>query len=189
MWLKFIRKAKPYVDPDLDPVLLVPGVAGSMLHAVDESGRSERVWVRVLGADYKLRTKLWSRFDPSSGKTVSLDTKTSIMVPEDRYGLCAIDMLDPDLVDLPLLLNAILLVTEIFSALYIFSNMVNIIKAVHRKGPTNGQGWTTPSNQRVSSYRGIKSSLNLKSPWQWLIKHKKRGDQQHGAQPWLSVKT
>ncbi|GKU92668.1 hypothetical protein SLEP1_g6367 [Rubroshorea leprosula] len=100
MWLK-LRKKQPqmYVDPNLDPVLLVPGIAGSILKAVDnENGRDERVWVRILSADYKFRTKLWSRFDPSTGRTVSLDQKTSIVVPEDRYGLYAIDMLDPDLI-------------------------------------------------------------------------------------------
>lgn len=29
---------------------------------------------------------------------MSLDPKSSIMVPEDRFGLCAIDVLDPDMV-------------------------------------------------------------------------------------------
>ena len=60
---------KPYVDPNLDPVLLVPGIAGSILNAVDhDSGKEERVWVRIFGADHEFRTKMWSRFDPSSGK-------------------------------------------------------------------------------------------------------------------------
>lgn len=69
MWLKLIKKPQPYVDPNLDPVLLVPGIAGSMLKAVDdENGTEERVWVRILAADYMFRTKLWSRFDPSTGK-------------------------------------------------------------------------------------------------------------------------
>lgn len=98
MWLKLIKKPERYVDPDLDPVLLVPGIAGSILQAVDENGKSERVWVRIIGADYKFRTKLWSRFDPSTGKTMSLDPKTKVMVPEDRYGLYAIDVLDPDMI-------------------------------------------------------------------------------------------
>lgn len=67
-WLKLIKKPQPYVDPSLDPVLLVPGIAGSILKAVDdENGKEERVWVRILGADYKFRTKLWSRFDPATG--------------------------------------------------------------------------------------------------------------------------
>ncbi|KAF2286833.1 hypothetical protein GH714_031307 [Hevea brasiliensis] len=101
LWLKLIKKeSQPYVDSNLDPVLLVPGIAGSILKAMDTDNckRDERVWVRILRADYKFRTKLWSRFDPSTGKTVSLDPKTSILVPEDRYGLYAIDVLDPDLV-------------------------------------------------------------------------------------------
>ncbi|KAI6706248.1 hypothetical protein NL676_009210 [Syzygium grande] len=101
LWLKLIRKPEPYVDPNLDPVLLVPGVAGSILQAVDGGGGNgggERVWVRIFGADYKFRNKLWSRFDPATGKTVSLDPTTNIVVPEDRYGLYAIDVLDPDMV-------------------------------------------------------------------------------------------
>lgn len=69
LWLRLIKKPQPYVDPNLDPVLLIPGVAGSILHAVDDNnnGKEERVWVRILQADYKFRTKLWSRFDPSTG--------------------------------------------------------------------------------------------------------------------------
>ncbi|XP_059437332.1 lecithin-cholesterol acyltransferase-like 4 [Corylus avellana] len=100
LWLKLLRKKpQPHVNPNLDPVLLVPGVAGSILKAVsDDNGKEERVWIRIFGADYKCRTKLWSRFDPSTGKTVSLDPKSSIMVPEDRFGLYAIDVLDPDMI-------------------------------------------------------------------------------------------
>ncbi|KAE8719986.1 Lecithin-cholesterol acyltransferase-like 4 [Hibiscus syriacus] len=99
MWLKLRRKPQPCVDPDLDPVLLVPGIAGSILQAVDhQNGIEERVWVRILEADYKFRTKLWSRFDPATGRTVSLDPDTSIKVPEERYGLYAIDVLDPDMI-------------------------------------------------------------------------------------------
>lgn len=70
LWLRLMRKKpQPYVDPNLDPVLLVPGIAGSILKAADSTnGRDERVWVRIIGADYKFRTKLWSKFDPSTGK-------------------------------------------------------------------------------------------------------------------------
>ncbi|KAJ4702533.1 lecithin-cholesterol acyltransferase-like 4 [Melia azedarach] len=98
--LKLLRKKpQPYVDPDLDPVLLVPGIAGSILKAVDNAnGKDERIWVRIIEADYKFRTKLWSKFDPSTGQTVSLDANTNVVVPEDRYGLYAIDVLDPDLI-------------------------------------------------------------------------------------------
>lgn len=37
-------------------------------------------------------------FFKTTGKTVSLDPKTNISVPDDRYGLHAIDVLDPDMV-------------------------------------------------------------------------------------------
>ncbi|KAL9224395.1 hypothetical protein vseg_000431 [Gypsophila vaccaria] len=96
MWLKLLKKPDPFFDPNLDPVLLVPGIAGSILEAVDERGHVERVWVRILGADHEFRRLLWSRFDPSTGRTVSLDPNTTIKVPDDRYGLYAIDVLDPD---------------------------------------------------------------------------------------------
>ncbi|KAG9438925.1 hypothetical protein H6P81_019090 [Aristolochia fimbriata] len=97
-WLRSGNKQEAYVNPNLDPVLLVPGIAGTILNAVTEDGHEERVWVRLLAADREFRMKLWSRFDPSTGKTVSLDPKTTITVPEDRYGLFAIDTLDPDMV-------------------------------------------------------------------------------------------
>lgn len=69
LWLKIVQKQEYVVNPNLDPVLLVPGIAGSILHAVDEEGKkTERVWIRILGADHEFRTKLWSRFDPSTGR-------------------------------------------------------------------------------------------------------------------------
>lgn len=33
-----------------------------------------------------------------TGRSVTLDPKTNIVVPDDRYGLHAIDVLDPDMV-------------------------------------------------------------------------------------------
>ncbi|KAF6136854.1 hypothetical protein GIB67_043243 [Kingdonia uniflora] len=98
LWLKLTKKTQPYVNPNLDPVLLVPGIAGSILNSVDDDGKEERIWVRILRADHEFRMKLWSRFDPNTGRTVSLDPKSNIVVPEDRFGLYAIDVLDPDLV-------------------------------------------------------------------------------------------
>ncbi|KAK1384191.1 hypothetical protein POM88_021926 [Heracleum sosnowskyi] len=68
-----------------------------MHSSVDEKGKDERVWVRNFGSDLEFCTKLWSRFDPKSGKTVSLDQKTNIVIPRDRDGLYAIDVLDPNM--------------------------------------------------------------------------------------------
>lgn len=66
------KQEENVANPDLDPVLLVPGIGGSMLNAIDENGNTERVWVRILGADHEFRTKLWPRFDPSSGSSLYL---------------------------------------------------------------------------------------------------------------------
>ncbi|CAH9107182.1 unnamed protein product [Cuscuta europaea] len=99
LWMGLVKKTPTMIDPTLDPVVLVPGIAGSILNAVNhKTGRSERIWVRILGADHEFRDKLWSRFDSSTGQTVNLDSDTSIEVPEDRYGLYAIDCLDPDMI-------------------------------------------------------------------------------------------
>lgn len=68
LWLGIVKKQRPLVNPKLEPVLLVPGIAGSVLHALGDDGREERVWVRILGADHEFRTKLWSRFDPATGE-------------------------------------------------------------------------------------------------------------------------
>ncbi|XP_076950689.1 lecithin-cholesterol acyltransferase-like 4 [Bidens hawaiensis] len=98
-WLRILKEPEPYVDPNLDPVLIVPGIAGSILNARDaETGKEERVWVRIWEADREFRAKLWCKFDPQTGKTESLDSNISIVVPEDRDGLYAIDCLDPDMV-------------------------------------------------------------------------------------------
>eukprot|EP00271_Cylindrocystis_brebissonii_P015684 TRINITY_DN38652_c0_g1_i1.p1 TRINITY_DN38652_c0_g1~~TRINITY_DN38652_c0_g1_i1.p1 ORF type:complete len:521 (-),score=105.23 TRINITY_DN38652_c0_g1_i1:1212-2774(-) len=83
--------------PDPDPVLLIPGIGGSILNAVSDDGKkSERIWVRLLNADKEFRTKLWSKYNPETGKTESLDAKSHIEVPQDNYGLYAVDKLDPD---------------------------------------------------------------------------------------------
>lgn len=83
---------------DLNPVLLVPGIGGSILNAVNEKGRVERIWVRLFAADHEFRAKLFSLYDPLTGKTNSLDPNTTIEVPDDRYGLYSCDILDPAVV-------------------------------------------------------------------------------------------
>lgn len=50
-----------------DPVLFIPGIGGSILEAVSDDGKRERVWVRLLNADHEFRTKLWSKYDPATG--------------------------------------------------------------------------------------------------------------------------
>lgn len=91
-------KKDPYVNTDLDPVVLVPGIGGSILQAVNDKGQKERIWVRLFAADHEFKSRLWSLFDPETGKTNSLDPKTRVEVPEDRHGLYSCDILDPGLV-------------------------------------------------------------------------------------------
>ncbi|KAK8961038.1 40S ribosomal protein S14-2 [Platanthera guangdongensis] len=96
--LRIVKKQQPLFTPNLDLVLLVPEITGSILNVVDSDGNKERVWVRIFGADCEFRKKLWSRFDSATGKTVSLDEKIEIVIPEDRHGLHSIEVLDSDLV-------------------------------------------------------------------------------------------
>ncbi|KAG0557320.1 hypothetical protein KC19_11G119900 [Ceratodon purpureus] len=85
-------------DGSMNPVLLVPGIGGSILQAVDQKGHKERVWVRLFQADHEFRSKLFSFYDPDTGKTQSLDKDIRIEVPEDRFGLYSCDILDPDVI-------------------------------------------------------------------------------------------
>ena len=59
--------------PDLDPVLLVSGMGGSILHSKKKKfGFETRVWVRILLADLEFRKKLWSLYNPTTGLSLSL---------------------------------------------------------------------------------------------------------------------
>ncbi|CAK9174862.1 unnamed protein product [Ilex paraguariensis] len=83
---------------DRDPVLLVSGIGGSILHSKKKKlGFETRVWVRILLADLEFRKKLWSLYNPKTGYTEQLDDSIEILVPEDDYGLYAIDILDPSI--------------------------------------------------------------------------------------------
>eukprot|EP00270_Netrium_digitus_P004211 TRINITY_DN1514_c1_g2_i3.p1 TRINITY_DN1514_c1_g2~~TRINITY_DN1514_c1_g2_i3.p1 ORF type:complete len:487 (+),score=134.93 TRINITY_DN1514_c1_g2_i3:108-1568(+) len=84
-------------ETELPPVLLIPGIGGSILHAVNENGTKERIWVRLLNADREFRFKLWSKYNPETGVTESLDSSVRIEVPDDNHGLYSCDLLDPDI--------------------------------------------------------------------------------------------
>eukprot|EP00475_Leptophrys_vorax_P030841 TRINITY_DN4652_c0_g1_i3.p1 TRINITY_DN4652_c0_g1~~TRINITY_DN4652_c0_g1_i3.p1 ORF type:complete len:607 (-),score=35.10 TRINITY_DN4652_c0_g1_i3:1033-2853(-) len=104
-WFPFPRphpKRHETETNELHPVLLIPGIGGSILNAVSNDGKStERIWVRLYNADQEFRTKLWSKYNAKTGKTESLDPSSHIEVPEDNYGLYSCDILDPD-VSVPL---------------------------------------------------------------------------------------
>ncbi|EYU39472.1 hypothetical protein ABFS82_06G201800 [Erythranthe guttata] len=81
---------------DRDPVVLISGIAGSILNSKPKKlGFETRVWVRILLADLEFKKKLWSIYNPDTGYTEALDDNTEIVVPQDDYGLYAIDILDP----------------------------------------------------------------------------------------------
>lgn len=63
------RSTEPNDDvADRDPVLLVSGIAGSILNSKrKKSGFETRVWVRILLADLEFKKKLWSIYNPETG--------------------------------------------------------------------------------------------------------------------------
>ncbi|KAL6132403.1 hypothetical protein ACLB2K_064646 [Fragaria x ananassa] len=85
------------LDLELEPVLLISGIGGSILTCKKKNklGFDTRVWIRILLADLEFKKKLWSLYNPLTGYTETLDKDTEIVVPDDDYGLYAIDILDP----------------------------------------------------------------------------------------------
>ncbi|KAL9249620.1 Phospholipase A(1) LCAT3-like protein [Drosera capensis] len=52
---------------DREPMLLVSGMGGSILHSKNKkSGAESRVWVRIWLVDLKFKKKLWSLYNPST---------------------------------------------------------------------------------------------------------------------------
>lgn len=53
---------------DVDPVLLISGMGGSILHSKKKKfGFETRVWVRILLADLEFKKKVWSVYNPTTG--------------------------------------------------------------------------------------------------------------------------
>ncbi|XVE62141.1 hypothetical protein DITRI_Ditri06bG0095000 [Diplodiscus trichospermus] len=139
---------------DRDPVLLVTGMGGSILHSKRKKfGLFEtRVWVRILFSDLEFRKKLWSLYNPETGYTESLDDDIEILVPDDDYGLYAIDILDPSLV------VKLLHLTEV----YHFHDMIDmLIGCGYKKGTTLfGYGYDFRQSNRIDKLiEGLKLKL------------------------------
>ncbi|OAY32237.1 phospholipase A(1) LCAT3 isoform X2 [Manihot esculenta] len=129
-------------DPDRNPVLLVSGIGGSILHSKNKKfGFQNRVWVRILLADYEFKKRIWSLYNPNTGYTEVLDDGTELLVPDDDYGLYAIDILDPSL------FVKLCHVTEV----YHFHDMIDmLIKCGYKKGTTLfGYGYDFRQSNRI----------------------------------------
>ncbi|KAK6915776.1 Lecithin:cholesterol/phospholipid:diacylglycerol acyltransferase [Dillenia turbinata] len=127
---------------DLNPVLLVSGMGGSILHSKRKKlGFQTRVWVRFFLADLEFKRKIWSLYNPKTGYTESLDDATEIVVPDDDYGLYAIDILDPTLI------AKLVHLTEV----YHFHDMINmLVKCGYKKGTTLfGYGYDFRQSNRI----------------------------------------
>ncbi|XP_057784482.1 phospholipase A(1) LCAT3 isoform X2 [Salvia miltiorrhiza] len=141
------------VVSDRDPVVLVSGIAGSILNSKKKkSGFETRVWVRLLLANLEFKKKLWSMYNPETGYTETLDDSTEIVVPQDDYGLYAIDILDPSLFVKLLHL----------SDLYHFHDMIDMLVGCgYKKGTTLfGYGYDFRQSNRISQLMdGLKEKL------------------------------
>jgi len=78
---------KETVDMNLNPVLLVPGIGGSILNAVNKNGRKERIWVRLFEADHEFRTKLYSFYNPETGTILSAICRIPCNSPSYSFAL------------------------------------------------------------------------------------------------------
>ncbi|KAK3023838.1 hypothetical protein RJ639_044555 [Escallonia herrerae] len=138
---------------DRDPVLLISGIGGSILHSKKKKlGFQTRVWVRILLADLEFKKKVWSLYNPKTGYTESLDDSTEIVVPPDDYGLYAIDILDPSF------LTKLLHLTEV----YHFHDMIAmLIGCGYKKGTSLfGYGYDFRQSNRIEKLMdGLKAKL------------------------------
>lgn len=82
---------------ELDPVLLISGIGGSILNSKKKKFGffQTRIWVRIFLAELEFKKKAWSLYNPETGYTESVDDSIEVAVPQDDYGLYAIDILDP----------------------------------------------------------------------------------------------
>lgn len=142
-------------DVDLDPVLLVTGMGGSIINSKCKAlgiSFETRVWVRIFLADLEFRKKALSVYNPKTGYTEAIEKDTEVVVPDDDYGLYAIDILDPSSV------VKCLHVTEV----YHFHDMIDmLVKCGYKKGATLfGYGYDFRQSIRIDKLMdGLKTKL------------------------------
>ncbi|XP_020103636.1 phospholipase A(1) LCAT3-like [Ananas comosus] len=141
-------------DGEREPVLLVSGMGGSILNARSKkkSKFEIRVWVRILLANLEFKKYLWSIYNLDTGYTESLDPDVEIVVPEDDYGLYAIDILDPSL----------FVKCSHLTDVYHFHDMIEMLmECGYKKGTTLfGYGYDfRQSNRTDKAMDGLKMKL------------------------------
>ncbi|KAK0593067.1 hypothetical protein LWI29_030249 [Acer saccharum] len=150
----FGKRSSGDPEPDRDPVLLVSGIGGSILNAQKKKklGFQTRVWVRILLADLEFKKKVWSLYNPKTGYTESLADDTELVVPDDDYGLYAIDILDPSL------MVKLIHLTDV----YHFHDMIDMLVGCgYKKGTTLfGYGYDFRQSNRIDKLmEGLKVKL------------------------------
>ncbi|XP_047331483.1 phospholipase A(1) LCAT3-like [Impatiens glandulifera] len=144
-----------HIFADRDPVLLISGMGGCILQArTSPFGFKSRVWIRLLLADLEFKRKLWSIYNPKTGYTESLDDSVEISVPDDDYGLYAIDILDPSAFVKLVHLNEV----------YQFHDMIDMLVGCgYKKGTTLfGYGYDFRQSNRVeTTMDGLKEKLEI----------------------------
>ncbi|XP_068662027.1 phospholipase A(1) LCAT3-like [Aristolochia californica] len=152
-FLPCFRRKKSRAGHELNPVLLIPGIAGSVLNARNKTtGLEIRAWVRIFLADLEFKRKLWATFNPKTGYTESFDPNVDILVPDDDYGLYAIDILDPSW------FVKLVHLTDV----YYFHDMINmLIECGYEKGTTLfGYGYDFRQSNRIDkAMDGLKLKL------------------------------
>eukprot|EP00002_Diphylleia_rotans_P005073 TRINITY_DN1409_c0_g1_i8.p1 TRINITY_DN1409_c0_g1~~TRINITY_DN1409_c0_g1_i8.p1 ORF type:complete len:700 (-),score=90.74 TRINITY_DN1409_c0_g1_i8:499-2598(-) len=81
------------------PLILLPGVGGSVMMAEEEkSGDKKVVWVRATFADSTIRSYIWSTFNESASTAETIAKGWHVDVLDTNYGMDGIDNLAPGLV-------------------------------------------------------------------------------------------
>ncbi|KAK1271512.1 Phospholipase A(1) LCAT3 [Acorus gramineus] len=147
------RRRRAAGPPDPDPVVLVSGVGGSVLRARIKKTKFEiLVWVRIFLANMEFKKYIWSIYNPKTGYTESWNENVEIFVPDDDYGLYAIDVLDPSL------FAKVCHLTDV----YYFHDMIEMLVGCgYKKGTTLfGYGYDFRQSIRIDKLMdGLKEKL------------------------------
>lgn len=101
-WWPWPRPASDSWVPE-SPMLLVPGVCGTMLHVrrPGDKGQGSRAWVAIHNSDAAYK-QLWGRYNHQRGQVELLEEGAEIIIPtkgpgDEDGGLYCMDILDPEI--------------------------------------------------------------------------------------------